>query len=212
MSDDRAHLIEANPASDLWVYPLRKSEKLGNVEWVEFHINDFLTSSFAAHAHAEGRGDDVFRALLLWSECYRQDPAGTLPDDDVMLAQLCWLPVEAWRLARPRILQGWARCLVETDGAPIWRLGHPGLIAGIATRTYRRFHGKAVAREGAALAVRKSRIRAKLVDLKLSKMAEVDDVVTAIEAWLTSANLFLTAENVRQAADQFAAPRLVVSR
>jgi len=197
------------PLAEVWMYPLRKGDKLGSVQWVEFHLNDFLTSTFVTHAQASGRTDDVFRALLLWSECYRQDPVGTLPDDDVVLAFLARMPLEAWAAARDHILHGWEPCQVETPKGYVQRLGHH-LIAEISERTYRRYVGKAAARESHGLAVRKNRVRKKLVELKLTRMSESDAVVTAIVQHLDAGQLWITDDSVRQAAEMFQAPvRLV---
>lgn len=196
---------------DFWVYPLRKGDKLAGVEWIEFHLNDFLTSAFVAYAVAEGRGDDVFRALLLWSECYRQDPAGTLPDDDLILAQLARLPLADWPARRAQILHGWEPCQVETDTGTVSRLGH-AKIAGIAERTHRRVRGKAAAREGQAQSLRRHRIRRHLVALGLSRMAEAAPVVDGIERWLAESGQFLSLDNVRAGAELFGGPRVVASR
>lgn len=83
-----------------WEYPLAWGEMLATHEWIEFHLHRFLTSRMLAYALAEGRRADVATALILWSEAFRQDPAGTLPDDDVQLAALARYGGDA---------PGWAR-------------------------------------------------------------------------------------------------------
>lgn len=195
----------------VWFYPLRRGDKLGNVEWVEFHLNAFLTSDFVIYANRDGRGDDVFRALLLWSECYRQNPAGTLPDDDIILSALCKLTLDEWLPRRRHILHGWQPCLVETPTGHVGRLGHE-LIAEIAQRTFKRWSGKAAARESQALATAKNRVRAQLKKAGLSRMAASDAVVTGIARHLAEAGLWLTEANVKEAAALFGAPRLVTGR
>jgi hypothetical protein len=99
----------------VWFYPVRKGETLANNDWVEFHVHRFLGSSFVAHSLRNGRREDIATAIFLWSECYRQDPAGTLPDDDVELAQLAryGTDVEAWLEVRASVLHGWEPCLIE---------------------------------------------------------------------------------------------------
>jgi hypothetical protein len=73
-------------------------------------------SDFAAHAGGEG-----FRcAVLLWCAAWHQKPAGSLPDDDKVLASLVGMgrsPRE-WRKVRAETLRNWIKC---EDG----RLYHP---------------------------------------------------------------------------------------
>jgi hypothetical protein len=67
--------------TEFWAYPLRFGQTLSSSDWVEFHIHRFLTSRFKAYCLRDGEAGRAigFTALLRWSECYRQDPAGMSP-------------------------------------------------------------------------------------------------------------------------------------
>ena len=76
------------------------------------------------HAHAD---DASWRAgVTLWLKSWDQVPAGTLPDDDVVLCRLAELgrDIEAWRAVKEWALHGWIKC---SDG----RLHHPVVADGI---------------------------------------------------------------------------------
>ena len=205
--------MEADVVGDFWVYPLRWGETLSNHDWVPLRINRLLTSRFLAHAFAEGRRDDIATALVLWCESYKQDPAGTLPDDDVQLAQLARFggDVDGWRAARTGALYGWRS--VSIDGDDMHRdprLGHP-VIAEIAADMFRRKRGRDASREAGRFATMRSRVRIRIAKLGYPKAhAESDQVVGLVASWLDQNGLFVTDDNVRQAME-FAAgiPRSV---
>jgi hypothetical protein len=190
--------------TDFWAYPLRIGETLSSNEWIEFHIHRFLTSRFTAYCLRDGeKGRAIMgTALILWAECYRQDPAGTLPDDDVELARLAGFgaDVAGWEAIRDRVLHGWRPCHCEDATEGQMRLGHP-LIAEIATRSYQRKAGKAAGREAAALSVAKTRVRKQLDNIGAKRLAAAPDVVEAIARWLETSGLFITEDNVRRGAE-----------
>lgn len=202
---------DATPVADVWFYPVRKGETLANNDWVEFHVHRFLGSSFVAHALRNKRREDIATAIFLWSECYRQDPAGTLPDDDVELAQLAryGTDVEAWLLVRDSVLHGWEPCLIETEQGDhrAGRLGHP-FIAAICERGVKRRAGRAAGREAARLSVTRSRIK-KVVSgmVGFARLAQSPDVIDAMARWLDENGLFITEDNVRAAAVTVAGAR-----
>ena len=189
---------------DFWTYPLREGDTLASNEWVELHIHRLLTSRFIAYALREDRRADIGTALILWSECYRQDPAGTLPDDDVELAQLAKFgtDVEAWQRVRAGVMRGWRACHVETAaGYRTDRLGHP-FIAEIAERSVKRKKGRAQSRKAAQLAVTRSRVKKKMKEIAgLARMAGSDHAVDSIVTWLDQNHLYVTEDNVRAAAE-----------
>jgi hypothetical protein len=190
--------------TDFWCYPLKVGETLSSNEWIEFHIHRFLTSRFKAYCLRDGEAGRAigFTALILWAECYRQDPAGTLPDDDVELAQIAGFgsDVAGWQAIRARALHGWraAHCEDATEG--VTRLGHP-LIAEIAARSYHRKAGKAAGREAAQSAMTKTRVRKQLIKIGLKRMAGVPEVVAELANWLETSGLWITEDNVRKAAE-----------
>jgi hypothetical protein len=188
---------------DIWFYPLRRGDTLSNHDWIPLYINRLLTSDFLAYAVAEDRRADVCTALILWAECFKQDPAGTLPDDDVQLAQIARYgsDVDAWRRARPGALHGWERCEVEgvDERRDRPRLSHP-MIASIALDMHKRKCGRDQAREAGRLATLRNRVKKKLAGLGYRKsMAESDKVITAVAGWLDQNSLYCTDENVRMA-------------
>ena len=65
-------------------------------------------------------GEEFRSAVLLWCASWHQVPAASLPDDDIVLAQLSGFGrvVKEWKKVRNAALRGWIKC---TDG----RLYHP---------------------------------------------------------------------------------------
>lgn len=65
-------------------------------------------------------GDEFRCAVLLWCAAWHQLPAGSLPDDDKVLAQLAGFGrvVKEWRKCRAGALRNWIKCADE-------RLYHP---------------------------------------------------------------------------------------
>jgi len=187
--------------SEYWHYPLALGDTLTSNDWVEWHFHKFLESRFLSYALAEQRRADIGTAIILWSACYRQDPAGTLPDDDVELARIAGFgpDLAGWKEARPRVLYGWKPCSVDTPHGAVERLGHE-VIAGVAFESWKRKAGKVQGRAAQRLAVMRSRVRKVMQKVGLSRQADVPDVVEAITNWLDQGNLFVTEENVRAGA------------
>ena len=65
-------------------------------------------------------GDEFRCAVLLWCASWHQVPAASIPDDDIVLAQLAGFGrvVKEWKKVREGALRGWIKC---SDG----RLYHP---------------------------------------------------------------------------------------
>lgn len=81
---------------------------LQDFQYMELDVQKLRDSSFAARVSAE-----AFRAgVLLWCASWHQAPAGSLPDDDIDLAQLAGYGrvVKEWRKVRAEALRGWVRC------------------------------------------------------------------------------------------------------
>mgnify|MGYP000545432810 CR=1 FL=1 len=194
--------MDGTSVKETWWYPLKYGDTLSNHDWIPLYINRLQTSRFIAYAVAEGRREDIGTALLLWAGCFREDPAGTLPDDDVELAQIAKVgtDIDGWRAARAGALYGWETVEIdnaEPGSAP--RLGHR-LIAEIAFDMHKRKRGRDHAREAGRLAQVRSRVRKKMHELRLPKhMRESTQLVEQTAAYLDNGNLFVTAENVRLA-------------
>lgn len=69
---------------------------------------------------AQATGDEFRCAVLLWCAAWHQVPAGSLPDDDAVLAGYAGYgrSVKRWQKVRPAAMRGWVKC---ADG----RLYHP---------------------------------------------------------------------------------------
>lgn len=196
--------------TDLWVYPLHKGQTLASNEWFEMHGHRLLASRWLAYILKDDRRDIGFTAMILWAESYRQDPAGTLPDDDVELAQLAryGADVAAWQAVKELALYGWCPCSVETDGASIRRLGHR-FIAEVAERSFRRKSGKVAGREAARVANMRNRVKSKLIAMGRKTLSENKGLVEALTRWLDANDLFVTEDNVLAAMEEAGVPRVV---
>lgn len=202
-----------DPIADFWAYPLRHGDRLQSYDWMPLYVDRLLSSHFVASAIYNGRRQDISTALLLWAASMKQDPAGTLPDDDIELAQLARFgtDIEGWREARAGSLYGWRP--VHIDDAPPGarpRLGHP-LIAEIARDQFSRKRGRERGREVAAWATMKSRVRSKLREAKHPRIAENEFAVEQIAQWLRDNDLYVTTENVRVAMEAVMGVPKVVS-
>lgn len=181
--------------AEYWTYPLRYGQTLSSNEWIEWKFHSFLTSRFVTYAVHENRRAEAFTAVLLWSESYRQDPAGTLPADDVELMALARVTsIEDWREMRPRVLYGWKPCEIE-DEPGAGRLGHR-VIAKIASDSYRRKAGRVQGREAAAVSLARHRVKKQLIAMKAQRQADTPAVVDAVAAWLLESGLRIDKDNV----------------
>lgn len=184
-------------------WPLKRGETLSNHDWFPFFGHRFLASKFLAVAVMEQRRGDIGTAVMLWSEAMRQDPAGTLPDCDIELATLSRFgSVEEWRAVRAGVMHGWVSVSVEDSlsGETITRLGHPGFLRQVVEEMFKRKRGRDGAREASRMAVRKSRIRRKMSDLRIQEHIISDDrVIHALAEYFEHADLYLTADNLRSA-------------
>ncbi|WP_287602699.1 DUF1376 domain-containing protein [Thiothrix sp.] len=97
--------------------PLTPSDAdLTGFEWMELNIHRLFRSEMWARA----TGDEFRAALKLWGESFWEKPAGSLPDDDVLLARLAdyGRDVKGFEAVKTMVMRGWVKC---SDG----RLYHP---------------------------------------------------------------------------------------
>ncbi|TMV86251.1 DUF1376 domain-containing protein [Thioclava sp. BHET1] len=184
-----------------WLYPLKFGDTLSGHDWMPFYIDKFLRSSFVSHALAEGRRADIATAVLLWSDSFKHDPAGTLPDDDVELARSAGFgaDIAAWRAIRDGALYGWEPIDIENaEPRDKPRLGHP-FIAEIVVDMHKRKRGREQSRAAGRKATMRSRVRTKLRAMGNARIASADHVVMAIADWLDANDLYLTDDNLRAA-------------
>jgi len=67
---------------------------------------------------AKASGVEFKAAITLWCKAWTQTPAGSLPNDDQILAHMCGISPAKWKKIKNRALHGWIEC---NDG----RLYHP---------------------------------------------------------------------------------------
>jgi len=150
-----------------------------------------------------GRRADLGTALILWAEAMRQDPAGTLPMDDMELADMArYRSLSEWQDVRDAVLHGWVAVAVEDPrtGELEVRLGHPGLIEEIVQDMHKRKRGRDAARDAGRLALKKHKIRKKMGDVGVQDHIIKDDrAITALAEHFEHSELYITPDNVRAA-------------
>lgn len=113
--------VQIAAVEDLFVYPIPAAERLDSHSFFAFHYRRWKNSRFRLLADLDVRA--VFWELI----CASQDegPVGTLPVEDVLLAQLAGVPLDVWlRLSQRPVgpLYGWRRCLCDTGEIKLY---HP---------------------------------------------------------------------------------------
>ncbi|WP_245597424.1 hypothetical protein [Leisingera caerulea] len=186
---------------DTW--PLQRGETLSSHDWFPFFGHKFLSSRFLSKSVMTGRRADIGTALILWAEAMRQDPAGTLPVDDLELADMArFRSLGEWQEVRASVLHGWVEVHVEdprTHEVEV-RLGHPGLIEEIVQDMYKRKRGRDAAREAGRLALKKHKIRKKMGEMGVPEHIIKDDrAITALAEHFEHSELYITPDNVRAA-------------
>ena len=189
--------------ADIILWPLKRGETLSNHDWFPFHGHEFLGSKLVSESVMNNRRDVGFSAVILWAEAMRQNPAGTLPVSDVELAVLAKFPsMDAWGECKELILDGWIPVQVHDDRTDklIERLGHPQFIQPIVEDMHRRKKGRDGAREAAALATSKHRLKKKLYELQVAKnIIEDDRIIYQLLMFFKENDLFINHDNTRVA-------------
>jgi hypothetical protein len=124
-------------------YPIQIGARMRG-DWFPFYIDRFLGSRLVSTTDR----DAAFVSIVLLAEAMRQDPAGTLPDDDAELAHLAGFgrDIDGWLDVRSRgALRKWTPVLcrgAESGEIEQIRLGHP-VIAQVALEALKRINGQA---------------------------------------------------------------------
>lgn len=118
---DRARVVRLSDSADLFDYPIPAGERLESHFYMNWHHDWWLNSEFKLLADKEVRaiGFDLFNIAQ------KQDPVGTLPLDERILARLVGEPLEEWqRLMQRPIppLYNWHQCRCSNGHV---RLYHP---------------------------------------------------------------------------------------
>lgn len=184
-------------------WPLRFGDTLTNHDWFPFPTHKFLGSRLVSLCIMEDRRADLGTAMILWAEAIKQDPAGTLPDDDQELASLARFPtVQDWLAVRDGVLLGWKSVHVAdpATGETVVRLGSVDFLHDIVASMHKRKRSRDGARAAAGDAVRKSRIRKKMGELKAPQhIIRDDNAVHQLSEYFKHSDLYITADNVRAA-------------
>lgn len=192
---------DAVSAPDLW--PLQRGETLSSHDWFPFYGHRFLSSRFLRKSVMTDARADIGTALILWTKAMVEDPAGTLPLDDIELADMAqFRTIEDWQAVREGVLHGWVEVLVRDSrtGETETRLGHPGMIEEIVQDMYKRKRGRDAAREAGRLSLNKHKVRKKMVELGVQDHVIQDDrAVTMLAEYFEQSDLYITPQNVRAA-------------
>lgn len=89
---------------------------LKDFKYVPLYMGELRRSK--AWSMARRQPEVGFYMINLWGESWFEVPAGSLPDDDDLLADLAVCPPNRWPEVREKVLHGWVKC---SDG----RLYHP---------------------------------------------------------------------------------------
>jgi hypothetical protein len=118
---DRARVVRLSDSADLCDYPIPSGERLESHFFMTWHFDWWLNSEFRLLADKEVRavGFDLINVAQ------KQNPVGTLPLDERILAKLVGEPLEEWRrlMERPiNPLYNWQQCRCDNGHM---RLYHP---------------------------------------------------------------------------------------
>ncbi|WP_347311380.1 DUF1376 domain-containing protein [Defluviimonas sp. SAOS-178_SWC] len=202
---------------DFWVYPLQWGQTIADQDWFPLYFHRLLGSDFVAEACAAGSAGRAagFTAFLLWCEAVKQDPGGTLPDNDVALARLAGFGADlaAWREVREAALYGWSPCHVDgDDGRRDRRLGHR-TVADFALFAWNRKHGRQMGREAAKLSQVKWKVKKQMEAMKRPARLVGDDMlITQVANWLIRGGMAVSQENVASALAAAGVPSVVPMR
>lgn len=105
-----------------------KNCDLRDFEFMSLDVRRLLRSDTWLEAASDPRLGHA--SMTLWAECWHQVPAGSLPDNDRVLARLAMCDPAEWERIRDRALSGWIKC---DDG----RLYHP-VVAEKAVQAFER--------------------------------------------------------------------------
>jgi Protein of unknown function (DUF1376) len=111
-----AELVQEGQARGAPAPPIDADTDLRDFPYMPLDVARLRDSDHAAIA----TGDEFMASVLLWCAAWHQTPAGSLPDDDRVLAQLAGYGryLAGWHIVRVAALRGWIR---HSDA----RLYHP---------------------------------------------------------------------------------------
>ena len=130
--------------------PVDADCSMQGLKYMPLYVDELMASK--AWAKCRTRPEMAYYLLNLWVAAWRAVPAGSLEDDDDVLAAAANCPPEAWAALRGELLRGWQRCPAQG------RLYHPFLTQVSAdVWTDRQAHRAAMANARAAKATKRAR-------------------------------------------------------
>lgn len=186
--------------SGLDLYPIPLGQGLKG-SWFQFDFRVFNENTWARKVPAEAG----WFGLRLMMRAPAQATAGTLPDDDIELADLAGFgrDVEGWRRLRPDALAEWRRVLCSNDLEDEVRLAHPWLTAAIVAAV----NGVEKLRDGreeANLRKRLERLRNAMRRVGLTERAVMDaHLQQRLLDWLDGNGLTMRQAHVRDGLNFF---------
>ncbi|KFI24133.1 hypothetical protein [Paenirhodobacter enshiensis] len=166
--------------SGLPLYPIPTGLKLERHFFMQFRHRDWMKSEFRNLASREVRAV----AIDLFCVAYDEDPAGTLPANEELIARLVDVPLDDWRGLCSRSigpLDGWQKCRTDTGAL---RLFHPAVLEMVTEASKaRRDHieRKAADRERKRLEALPDQMRRAGAS---SRMAEDTDLIVRLDEYL----------------------------
>ncbi len=135
---------------------------------------------FASDTWVLGTSEEKVAAFHLWCKSWHQQPAGSLPDDDRMLAHLSGTALR-WKKLRVHALRGWVKC---ADG----RFYHPVVAAKVQRAWKVKLEQRARTHAARVASLRKRLASATTERERSSLQAQIDGLLQEIPAPVTEPN------------------------
>ena len=174
--------LRAVDAEELEEYPFPQGTRLESHSYFQFHYDRWLESDFYTRTARKGDWDVQGLAVAIWCKARKQDPVGTMPWDQSLIADLLGLSLQTWEgfLRRdPSPLYGWRPCRVGSEVRLMHGVVTEVVAAAIGSRN-KNADRAAADRERKAL----TRLRRALKDLGFEAVAEQTQYVVRLNAWL----------------------------
>lgn len=180
----KAKITLARDNTELPEYPLPSGTRLEAHSYFKFHYDRWLNSDFYTRATQRNEWAVLAIAQALWCKSRYQNPVGTLPNDDGLLAGLLGMSVETWQGWSRRDLSplyGWHLCQIPGTGEI--RLMHDVVAEVVLDAIESRDKNAdraAAERERTALA----RLRKNVADLGDARLSDNPRFIVQLHHWL----------------------------
>lgn len=168
-------------ADDLPDYPIARGDMLSGHHFTMWRHHQWLGSTL----HLKGSYEVQGAALNLFFMAQTQNPVGTLPNDDELLARMLRMDIVRWRdLCAMSIgpLHNWKKCRCGNEV----RLMHETVLQVLQEAMAKR-EARDLSKEEKAVAQRLKRLREGLSRLKVDKAVLADEIlIRRMDEWLTT--------------------------